>query len=46
MTQGIHDGQIPREIDAETGLPIGPRCKFLPHLTEIPTTFDRDSYGT
>ena len=25
MTQGIHDGQIPREIDAETGLPIGPR---------------------
>ena len=25
MTKGIHDGQIPREIDAGTGLPIGPR---------------------
>jgi len=24
MMQGIHDGQIPREIDAGTGLPIGP----------------------
>jgi len=27
-------------------LPVGADCKFLPHLTEIPTTFDRDSYGT
>ena len=25
MMQGIHDGQIPREVDAGTGLPIGPR---------------------
>lgn len=25
MNQGIHDGQIPRELDAETGLPIGPK---------------------
>ena len=25
MSQGIHDGQVPREIDAGTGLPIGPR---------------------
>ena len=25
MEQGIHDGQIPREVDAGTGLPIGPR---------------------
>ena len=24
MSQGIHDGQVPRELDAETGLPIGP----------------------
>ncbi len=24
MVQGIHDGQIPRVIDPETGLPIGP----------------------
>ena len=25
MARGIHDDQIPREIDADTGLPIGPR---------------------
>ena len=25
MVQGIHDRQIPREVDAATGLPIGPR---------------------
>ena len=25
MMQGIHDGQIPRETDTGTGLPIGPR---------------------
>ena len=25
MAQGIHDDQIPREIDSGTGLPIGPR---------------------
>ena len=25
MTRSLHDDQIPREIDAETGLPVGPR---------------------
>ena len=25
MSMGIHDGQIPREIDPDSGLPIGPR---------------------
>ena len=25
MVQGIHDDQIPREIDSGTGLPVGPR---------------------
>ena len=25
MNQGLHDHQVPREIDADSGLPIGPR---------------------
>ena len=25
MSEGIHDSQVPREIDPESGLPIGPR---------------------
>ncbi|MDX2159492.1 MAG: GNAT family protein [Hyphomicrobiaceae bacterium] len=36
----IHDDQIPREIDAETGLPIGPRVDPGPARRPVPVALD------